>query len=1113
MSIHLDPQNPYRSCVVRASAGSGKTFQLSRRFLFLVGAGAHPASILTVTFTKKAAGEMRERILDTAARLLSEPEEQVAFDQKLAAFYAQAGLQHKPQPPRSAVATAEAVLASTQSLRIATIDAILLEWMRKFPFEAGGQGALAIPSPFELMSLRDEEQLHRRAWYLTVETLRTDPQLSPRWQELRAEGLDLLDLETRLKELAKHESFLWLLQKQRAEAAPLLPHPLPSEPWDASPEAFLEAVHGDLRQVCSLLTPAKAQLAIDALTSRDIDTLIELRIITRNWEVHKGTFRKPKRDTLELQIDEIDSKARLLKSYQARAQLNACGDFLLRLYLVYEKQQNRVKEVMGRLAFSDLIKGGFHLFNRPEAAGVRFLLHRTIRHLLLDEFQDTSILQWSMFSSMAAEMLAGEGLRGPDGVPSSLFIVGDAKQSIYGFREAEAEILREAAGFMVSREAADINLSASYRTAPLLLDYINEVFSREISDFPEHSAARGSDGQARVKGAASLSIGPVFLSEEEPDPLAAEARWVAQTLRRRLDDPKTPLLWDKEKQIYRRLEAGDCAVLYRASTHASTFAEALRSVSIAARMEEGHSFFERLEIRDLLAFCRWMSLPSHTEALVHCLKSPLFRVRDADLLQALYQEGQGHASRYERHLALIERLRPRYPELCRQLDQLLDQRSTLRPQALLRLAAAAGSWTEAYRRAFGQEEGVLAAANLNRFFETVSELESQGAFDWLPLWEKLEDLKASQAVRLASVSENAVQLMTIHKAKGLEFPLVILIGCGEEWEKTDPYWAKIKESEQGPGVAYVGRRSDRPAADPHFEGLDKILHEAAYQENVRLLYVALTRAQYHLIISGHQKRKQGLGFYPLLKDAALSAGAEEREEGGRTVLFKGDQPLEEAQVLSVASEPEPLETLAPLGILSSWQARPDLIGPIRILAPARLLEDAEPITSHGLGARPYAAAIGTFLHRGLEAKVKGTAFDPKSEWRSLAPAEGAQAFADAYRQALEKWQRLDRSPVFNSLLERAQQRFAELPIAFLEGDQLVRGSIDLLLGLGPQHWLVIDYKSSEEANVAQDLRALAIAKRYEQQLALYKKGIARLYPGARVDGAIFFTEAEQLIYF
>lgn len=1116
MSSNLDPQNPYRSCVVRASAGSGKTFQLSRRFLFLVGAGAPPSSILTVTFTKKAAGEMRERILDSAARLLSDPSEQESFESKLAVFYKDCGFQHKPQPPRSAIATAEAVLASTQSLRIATIDAILLEWMRKFPYEAGGQGSLAIPSPFELMSLRDEEQLHRRAWYLTVEVLRTDPHLAQRWQELREEGLDLLDLETRLKELARHESFLWLLQKQRAQEAPLLPHPLPQEPWDASPEGFLEAVSGDLRSVCQLLSPAKAQLAIDAIMNRDIESLIELRIVTRNWEIHKGTFRSPKRDPLEQEIGDIDSKARLLRSYKARAQLNAWGDFLTQLYLVYEKQQGRCKEAMGRLAFGDLIKGGFHLFNRPEAAGVRFLLHRTIRHLLLDEFQDTSILQWSMFSSMAAEMLAGEGLRGPDGVPSSLFIVGDAKQSIYGFREAEAEILREAARFMVSREAADINLSASYRTAPLLLDYINKVFSEAIADFPEHSAARGSDGQARVKGAASLRIGPVFLSEDKPDPLAEEARWVAGTIRHLLDDPATPPLWDKEKQVYRRLEAGDCAVLYRASTHASVYAEALRSAGIATRMEEGHSFFERLEIRDLLAFCRWMSLPSHTEALIQALKSPLFRVKDADLLQALFQESNAHASRYERHLALIERLRPLYPAVTRQLDQLLHLRTTLRPQALLRAAAAEGSWTEAYRLSFGTEEGVLAAANLNRFFETVSELESQGAYDWLPLLEKLEELRAAQAVRLASVSENACQLMTIHKAKGLEFPLVALIGCGEEWEKTDPYWAKIKESEQGAGVAYVGRRSDRPAADPHFEGLEKILHEAAYQENVRLLYVALTRAQYHLVISGHQRRKQkqGLGFYELLERAARNAGAEPREERDHAILYKGEAPDPDIQVVieseSASEEDDPL----PLAPLSAWRARPDPIGAVRILAPARLLEEAERQTpSHSLGSRPFAAAIGTFLHRGLEAKVKGLGFDPEAAWSSLGPAQRGSDFAAAFAIALEKWERLDRSPAFNALLERSQRRFAELPIAFLEGDQLVRGSIDLLLELGPGHWLVVDYKSSEEAAVTEDLKALAISKRYDQQLALYRKGIERLYNGSQVDGAIFFTEAEQMIYF
>jgi ATP-dependent helicase/nuclease subunit A len=1110
--MSLDPQNPYRSCVVRASAGSGKTYQLSRRFLFLVGSGAHPASILTVTFTKKAAGEMRERILDTAAQLLSSPEEQAAFDQKLQVFY-QETLHHlhRPRPPRSALATAEAVLSSTQSLRIATIDAVLLEWMKKFPYEASQQGSLTIPAPFELMNQREEELLHRRAWYRTVEALRDKPQLKEQWQTLKASGLDLLEVESRIRELSRHESFLWLLEKQREHEAssPLLRHPLPDDQWDDSAEGFLRSVQEALTSVCQILAPPKLAEVRQALAALDMATLIELRILTKKWEIHGNTFRKPKRDPYEELIAEINQRARLLRSYRSRLQLNTLGSFLLDLYKIYEEQQNLWKLDLGRLTFSDLIKGGYHLFKRPEAAGVRYLLHRTIRHLLLDEFQDTSILQWTMFSSMAHEMLAGEGLRGSDEVHASLFIVGDPKQSIYGFREAEAEVLQHAAHFMVSRQALDISLSASYRTAPSLLAYINTVFQDKLPHFPEHEAARGAHGTPVIPGRASLTIGPLFLEEQHATPIDAEAKFVADTLQSILSDPATPALWDKESKTYRKLEARDCAILYRAATHASIYAEALRSVGLAARMEEGRSFFERLEVRDVLAFCRWMANPAHTEAFHQCLKSPLFRIADQDILTALYHSHEN--SRYERHLKVLDLLSERYPDSIQLLRTLLKERNRLRPQALLAKAALRGCWSQAYVEGFGQEEGVLAAANLARFLETIIDLEAQGFHDWIPLCTRLEELAAEQAVSLASVSENAVQLMTIHKAKGLEFPLVVLVGTGEEWEKSDPYWAKIKESPVGSGIAYVGRKSDRTEDDPHFEGLDAILHREAHQENLRLLYVALTRAQYHLLITGYQRKKYGAGFYQHLATCAQMQGAQLKDSGPHPILTRMDAGEPEALSHSSETSAAPAKQFLTDSELRDWLPRPTALPAVRILAPARLLNDSEEAAAKSSSAHRYATEIGTFVHRGLEASVKEEPFLAHEVWMGLGPHHPPSTYLDSYVYAFEKLQMILTSSVFQNLLSSALKREAEVPIAFLQGDQLVRGTIDLLLQMSPNSWLVVDYKTSEEAAEADDLEALARTKRYDQQLALYMQGVQLLYPDATVEGAIFFTSCVQML--
>ncbi len=486
-----DPQNPYRSYVVRASAGSGKTYQLSQRFLSLVAAGSAPSSILTLTFTRKAAAEMRERILESAVHLLRDAEAAASFDQKLLDFYRSSSFsQSAPEPPRSAKATAEAILSATQSLRISTIDSLLLEWLRKFPFEASSSEGFRVPTPFDLIKPKEQQILHRKAWYATVEAIKNDALLKQLWAE-ESQQMDLLELEKRIEELAKHQSYLWLLRQIKAstKGSLLVPHPVPESFEDLGPKGFLKEIRQDLARVCELLSGAKATEAREALAALDMERLTELRVLTKTWEVHGGTFRKPKRDSVEAEIEGIQTASRLLRAYASRKRLNGQGLLLVAVYQIYERELEQRKHEEGKLGFGDLIKGAFHLFQKPEAAGVRYLLHRSIRHLLLDEFQDTSILQWTMFRSMCEEMLSGQGIEDSQALSSTIFVVGDAKQSIYGFREAEAEVLDEAASYLMEREAHDIQLSASYRTAPTILELVNKIFEKEWPNFPLHHTA------------------------------------------------------------------------------------------------------------------------------------------------------------------------------------------------------------------------------------------------------------------------------------------------------------------------------------------------------------------------------------------------------------------------------------------------------------------------------------------------------------------------------------------------------------------------------------------------------------------------------------------------
>ncbi len=1110
--MHKNPQNPYRSSVVRASAGSGKTYQLSRRFLFLVGAGAIPSTILTVTFTKKAAAEMRARILDLAAKLLANREEQVLFEQQLAIFYEHRENQHAPRP-LTAMETAARILASTQSLRISTIDSILLEWLKKFPFEASGEGALLIPPRFELMSQYKEEKNHRRSWYRTLKGIMetSDDAISKILEN--PENLHLIDLENRLKELSRHDSFLWLLKQQRPHLHNrLVDHPITDDWGDTGEKGLLEALAPSLRSLGQILSRDRQSELGMGLLGESLSGLRESRFLTAGAQVHGGTFRSPKKDSYAHEIATINNLSRSYFSFLQKNRLNQTGSILMQVFQNYQAASSQLKFEEGSLSFADLIKGGFHLFTHDQAAGARYLLNRSIRHLLLDEFQDTSVLQWTVFKEMAGEMLSGEGFRSADDLDPTLFIVGDSKQSIYGFREADAEILATAAEFMLARSALDIELSSSYRTHPLLLDFVNQCMQDVMDDFPRHEAARDSKGDAVIRGNASLLISPLFTGEEgKLSAIDAEADFIATTLHGRLTQHHK--VFDKHLGRYRDLRAADCAILYRASTHARTYAAALRARGISVRIQEGKSFFNRPEILDLIALCRLMAYPNDIQAAFHVLKSPLVGIEDSVLLNAL-RAGKividSDASL--RHSDQVAPLLDSLGEAAQILKQFFAARHLTRPYMCLQEFCEQGSWLQNYTDAFDNEEGLLAAANLQKFMELVLQTDNAAQLSWMQVLRAILDKEKEETISLASVSEDSVQLMTIHKSKGLEWPLVVVTGTGEEWEKADLYWAKLKDSSLGTGLAYVGRRSDLPDDDAHFQFLSKIIGDEALRENYRLLYVALTRAQFEIVVTGfHRRPKDETSyFHGLLRAAALHSGAAPFRDDPRCLYQEAgdDFALKNSETIESSNEKE--HSQAHLTMLESWRAVAASGPGVKILAPARLLSDETPPGS--ALSLPFAAEAGTYIHKALEATIKAQDFIGEEYWATLRRHHPRETFLKAWILVEAEKQKVMASEVWRELRNDALQLEAEVPIAYLKDDMLVRGVIDLLIQKSAREWWVVDYKTSWEALRGGDLHELCYKKKYDQQLALYREGVQRLYPESDISCAIFFTAQQQLVF-
>ncbi|MCX6110749.1 MAG: UvrD-helicase domain-containing protein [Proteobacteria bacterium] len=1139
------PQNPYASYLVAASAGSGKTYQLSQRFLYLVGAGAAPSSILTVTFTKKAAGEMRARILEEAACLAADSRKQESFTKQLGRFYAAQGSgTHKP--PVAATEVARKVLASSQLLKISTIDSLFLEWVSKFPLESSA--ALAdpagapLPSPFQLISPMDARGLHRRAWRGTCEILsraakQGDERFAPMLRSLVRDGLS--DLEQRLIGLDRQDTYLWYREMQADDGVAFLPH---RHHLQDEGEVVGQIATAFAAVAAVLADRGRAAAVTAALAARDFASLLATGLLTKQEFTISGTYiRGKKREQLTQEISHIEACVQAHVSAERLHQLSQEGQSHYQLYGIYRLLRDQLKFQAGEVEFRDLVKGSYRLLHGAGSAGVRFLLSRTVHHVMLDEFQDTSRLQWGVFHELITQMLAGEGSDEASGLSPTVFIVGDAKQSIYGFREADAAVLGEAQSSLAERLAL-APLNDSYRTAQVVLDYVNQVFHQGLgAQFPRHQTA-SHGGAAFVPDVGRVLIAPLIAAvnvdadtpsredfdeapsaegqDDDEDPATGagaerEATEVAQLIAAMVRGDQNFPVYDKEARGFRPLRAQDCCILYRSTTKAALFAAALRREGIACQREEERGFFSRPEITDACALLRFLALPGDTVALATVLRSPLGGVADTELLQVLAAT-QREAERTGKILELIEQVQP---QLGKTLQSLLTATDQLLPHALLLEALDRFDAFAAFARVApegAEAEATLVRRNLLRLVELVIRLEGDGLTSLAPLIERLGLLAGDDELGNAAAPADAVTLMTIHKAKGLEFPCVFLVDTARPWGKQDLYWTQGSSDSGRAGLYYIGKKAAHPPSDRDFEGLLAASAAAVTSECQRLLYVALTRSRQYLVVSGHQVGgRQGLAttqmYHQLAEAVSAMPGLVHYTLGGVSLSGVSSVPDSglSGEAVSAAATPIPALT---------WHPTSGLPREIVIASPSRhggTLGTGRPVLAldQSLGTS-LAAAVGTFLHLGLEAFMSGKAFSPDAAWQAqLAPLHPPP---ELQAQVFAEWAELRDDPALNALREAARGIETELPLVHLDGDQMIVGTLDLLLEDNAGNLLIVDYKTTRFALPATQIpdAALTIFSRqrgYQDQLADYTRAVRALYPGTTVTAAVYFTSLRRLV--
>ncbi len=1105
--MNANPQNPYVSFVVAASAGSGKTYQLSRRFLFLIGAGAEPHEALTVTFTKKAAGEMRQRILQEAARLKADADARAAFDAELLGFFREGGGPSRLPLPRTAAEVADLILAASQQLKVSTIDSLFLDCVSKFPFEA--QGDTVLPTPFDLADPREARATDERAFRALCQVLTRGLDRGDEGIKALVAGIPegkVMSVEDRLKSLDRQDTFLWFSEARRSDGSALLDHPVAG---DGDAATLWDDVAEPLTAIAFQMNDEeRRERCLFAIRARDLDALRAHGLLTAQATVSGTYFRGKKRDALAAEIAVVEG-ALLAHTDQEKLQaLNRSGQCNYGLYRVYRALRDQLKLDQGRVEFRDLVKGAYRIFHGASGAGVRFLLAHTVRHLLLDEFQDTSRLQWAIFQEIASQLLAleGNGIERRAGPPSTVFLVGDAKQSIYGFREADPEVIGEAL-VSLGDQARTAPLNQSYRTAQVVLDLVNAAAAgMNLADFADHATA--SEGGVPFVPDVGRVIMTPLVDDEEEDQAAdeREAELVAATLKLALDGRIPCPVYDKGRKGYRPLRAGDVALLYRSSTKAPLFEAALRRAGIACQREEARGFFARSEVSDAAALVRFLAFPQDVAALAQILRSPLGQAADDDLMELLALTVQADL----RGGALLQSLRRLDPGLATTLEWLRSQTDRMLPHEILchgltRLGAFSSYAREEF---YASADAELAQRNLLRLVEIVMGLEERGLSTMTSVSRRLSELADDDELGNAEASADAVTLMTIHKAKGLEFPWVSLVDTGRAWGKVDSYWIQSGTAADVPGVYFTGTKADRPLGDPHFAGLYAQGEAAQVAEAERLLYVALTRPKQYLMISGHlASGHQGLAVtapYQLLS-AAMGAAPSRTEE---VLVVRGEQLRAWGSGLENEAVTSPVDPV-PEAVTRSERLhdRAGLPRELRVVAPSQEESSfgaADPLLRPKAGGDARSAkARGVMLHRGLDELVrKGASFD-------------AAAFGDL---ALELG-RLAQDPARQALLKGARRIETELPLVHRDGASLVHGSLDLMIERADGTLVIVDYKTTEFEGDAASLAAVpedslkrfAERRGYQKQLAAYGRAISAMHPGQRVETGVYFTSLGRYV--
>jgi ATP-dependent helicase/nuclease subunit A len=1049
--------------LVEAAAGTGKTTSMVQRMIALVAEGKCTVDAMAaVTFTRKAAAELRGRF-------------QVALER--AAHEARGHARDR----------LAAAAGRIERCFVGTIHSFCARLLRERPVEAGVDVAFREADDLEDLRLREE------AWERHVARLYADE--DPILDRLEEAGLSVSQLEATFQQFANHPDVAaWptaadeapdlagvraALGDEVARIAPLVP----TFPRDKGNDELMRHYEDVVRaaRVAHLERPGELMDVVGMCRRR--------KVVQKMWPASKAQGKAEGALWDAFVRGHVEPALALWRAYRY--------GILLRLLQPAVAAYDALRRAHGLLNYQDLLlKAAALLRDRPN---IRGYFRRRFSHLLVDEFQDTDPIQAEVMLLLTADDPAQTDWRRCRPAPGSLFVVGDPKQSIYRFRRADIvtytavrDIIRESGGRVLS-------LSANFRSTPEVIGWVNRVSGNLFPDEADpYAPANVPLQEGRPHGPGGDLAGvyrlplPATVTRQE-EAAAWEADFIARFIRRALDEkaalPRSPR--EIDDGVPPHALPGDFLILTPYRARLSRYAQALQALGVPHQVSGGSALNEVEEIA-LLHRCLWaLAHPNDPVALVAVLRGALFGVSDADLY-AFKKAGGEFAFRAGVPAKLAAKPRALFADAFDRLQRYAAWLDAMPPLAAIeRIAADLGLPARAAAAPGGNEQ-------VGSFAKAVEILRAAQADAWSVaglvdvLGELVEQAEPYDGIAAVPRAEAPVRLMNLHKAKGLEAPVVFLAdAAGKSQFAADLHVDRSGRTVRGFLAVYgepnrFGGRGPLIAHAPDWEQYAAEEARFGAAERNRLLYVAATRPGTALVVSTRRRENPWTFFAPFVEECPeLADPGPQRAPRRATVPFQAGEAEKAAEEIAARRARAAAPTYAVAAMKKT------------------ALDDHGPVP----WASEHGTEWGTVVHTLLEAAMQ----DARADLATLARAacDEQELPLDYAPQALACVEAVRQSDIWKRA-RGASGCLTEVPLQVPETRDglptMLRGVIDLAFREG-EGWVIVDYKT-DRAPAGQLKR---LTEHYRPQLDTYARAWREATGEKVAETGLFFTHTGRYV--